>query len=163
MRTTGLWLETSGPREGWGCTYQADHFTASINHRVCPWVIIILSCNSVYRCTVHCKIKSSNKAKLQWMMWPLSCLPRCSASTSLTTSTWTKKNKMEFLQLTNHKLCHIMSPYHRRGKLLKVRGATLLNWSDFLLQKSQSYGEALNLRGAMAPLAPLFRRLCTIW
>ena len=31
------------------------------------------------------------------------------------------------------------------------KGATLLNWSDFLLQKLYSYGEALNLREAMAP------------
>ena len=45
---------------------------------------------------------------------------------------------------------------HWRRKLLKVRGATLLNWNDFVLQKLQSYGEALNLRGAMAPVAPLF-------
>ena len=43
---------------------------------------------------------------------------------------------------------------------MKVRGATLLNSSDFLLQKLHSYGEALNLRGAMAPLSPYFRRLC---
>ena len=35
------------------------------------------------------------------------------------------------------------------------KGATLLNWSDFLLQKLYSYGEGLNLRGAMAPLFPL--------
>ena len=34
------------------------------------------------------------------------------------------------------------------------KGATLLNWNDFLLEKIHSYGEALNLRGAMAPLAP---------
>ena len=34
-------------------------------------------------------------------------------------------------------------------------------WSDFLLQKLHSYGEALNLRGAMAPLAPYFHRLCS--
>ena len=38
----------------------------------------------------------------------------------------------------------------------KSKEATFLNWSDFLLQKLQSYGEALNLRGAMAPVAPLF-------
>ena len=37
--------------------------------------------------------------------------------------------------------------------------AKLLARSDFLLQKLQSYGESLNLRGAMAPLAPYFRRL----
>ena len=29
-------------------------------------------------------------------------------------------------------------------------GTTVVNWSDFLLHKLQSYGEALNLRGAMA-------------
>ena len=40
---------------------------------------------------------------------------------------------------------------HWRRKLLKVREATLLNWSDFLLQKLHSYGEALNLRGTMVP------------
>ena len=34
------------------------------------------------------------------------------------------------------------------------KGATLLNWSDFLLQKLNSYGEPLNLRGAMPPLLP---------
>ena len=32
---------------------------------------------------------------------------------------------------------------------------TLLNWSDFLLQKLYSYGEALNLSGAMIPLVPI--------
>ena len=32
--------------------------------------------------------------------------------------------------------------------------ASLLNWSDFLLHKLHSYGEALNLRGAMSPLFP---------
>ena len=57
----------------------------------------------------------------------------------------------------------IWTPYHWRRKPLKVRGATLLSWSDFLLQKLQSYGELLNLRGAMAPLPPYFRRLCSIW
>ena len=46
--------------------------------------------------------------------------------------------------------------WHWWRKLLKVRGTTLLNRGDFLWQKLQSYGEALNLRGAMTPLAPLF-------
>ena len=32
----------------------------------------------------------------------------------------------------------------------------MLNGSDFLLQKLYSYREALNLRGVMAPLVPLF-------
>ena len=36
----------------------------------------------------------------------------------------------------------------------KIKGATLLNRSDFLLEKLHSYGKALNLRGAMAPLFP---------
>ena len=49
---------------------------------------------------------------------------------------------------------------HRRRKLLKIRGATLLNWSDFLLQKLHSYGEALNLKGVMAPWPPYFFHLC---
>ena len=39
-------------------------------------------------------------------------------------------------------------------------GGTLQNWSDFLLQKLHFYGETLNLRGALAPLAPYFRCLC---
>ena len=43
------------------------------------------------------------------------------------------------------------------GSYLKyVRRATLLNCSDFLFQKLQSYGEVLNLRAAMALVAPLF-------
>ena len=42
---------------------------------------------------------------------------------------------------------------------MKVRGATLLNLSDFILQKLYSYGEALNLRGAMASLALYFHLL----
>ena len=50
---------------------------------------------------------------------------------------------------------------HWRMKLLKVRAqATLLKWSNFLLQKLNSYEEALNLRGTMAPLAPYF---CRLW
>ena len=36
------------------------------------------------------------------------------------------------------------------------KGATLPNWSDFLLQKLKSYGEPLNLGGAMAP----YFRIC---
>ena len=40
------------------------------------------------------------------------------------------------------------------------KGATLLNRCDFLWQKLQPCGEALNLRGAMPPLPPYFRRLC---
>ena len=36
------------------------------------------------------------------------------------------------------------------------KGTTLLQWSDFLLQKLNSYREALNLRGGMAPLPPIF-------
>ena len=50
--------------------------------------------------------------------------------------------------------------YHWRRDLLKVRGGHFANcWSDFLLQKLQSYGEALNLRGAMAPWPPYFHHL----
>ena len=45
---------------------------------------------------------------------------------------------------------------HWWRKLLKVKGDTLLNWRDFLLQKLHSFGEALNLRGAIhGPLFPL--------
>ena len=54
---------------------------------------------------------------------------------------------------------------HWRRKLLKVRGATLLNWSDFLLQKLQSYGEASNLRGPWlpgSPIPPPMYLLCSI-
>ena len=35
------------------------------------------------------------------------------------------------------------------------KGATLLNRCDFLWQKLQPCGEALNLRGAMPPLPPI--------
>ena len=42
-------------------------------------------------------------------------------------------------------------------------GAALLNWCDFLLQKLQSYGEFLNLRGAMAPLPLYFYFLWCVW
>ena len=41
-------------------------------------------------------------------------------------------------------------------KLLKVRGATLLNWSDFLLQKLQSYGEVSNVREATPPISATY-------
>ena len=40
-------------------------------------------------------------------------------------------------------------------KLLKVRGANLLNCSDFQLQKFNFYEEPENLSGAMAHLVPL--------
>ena len=36
------------------------------------------------------------------------------------------------------------------------KGGHFAKLNDFLLQKLQSYGEVSNLRGAMAPLAPLF-------
>ena len=38
---------------------------------------------------------------------------------------------------------------------MKREGGTLLNRSDFLLQKLHFYGEALNLREAMAPCLPI--------
>ena len=43
------------------------------------------------------------------------------------------------------------------------KGATLIKWSDFLLQKLYHYGEALNLREAMGLLPPYatFQNLCT--
>ena len=57
---------------------------------------------------------------------------------------------VHIIQLFFSPVPHVYS--HWRRKLLKVRGATLIDQSDFLLQKLHSYGEALNLMGAMAPL-----------
>ena len=37
-----------------------------------------------------------------------------------------------------------------------IKRATLLNWNEFLLPKLHSYGEGLNLRGAMVPDPPTF-------
>ena len=51
---------------------------------------------------------------------------------------------------------HKISLYLTQGTVRTTGGgSTLLNWSDFLLQKLHSYGEALNLRGTMACLASL--------